>query len=85
MTDYRKIDPSLPDVPQIAADLTHQSVRVLFGGGSFGRSPFGAGSMRPLVRRGLFRRVERKGFQTRWEITETGVAVRDYLKKNNHD
>lgn len=43
--------------------------------------PYYASVMRPLVRRGLFDRIEQPGFQVRWQITQLGLAVRRILEE----
>lgn len=51
---------------------------IALGGHPYGM-PYAASIMRPLERRGYFKRVVRKGFQTRWVLTEDGKDTRDRL------
>jgi len=69
----------MSDLETALRDLTYAQASLIARQGRFGRMPLSACQMRPLVRRGYFERVERKGFQTRWELTELGRAIRDHL------
>lgn len=71
----------MTDPHTIARGLTDTQAWAIQIGGSFGRMPLDAIVMRPLERRGLFSRIEQKGFQVRWELTAAGEAVRRVLEE----
>ncbi len=71
------------EIARVAAGLTRaQREAVLSEGRVFGM-PMAASVMRPLVRRRLFDRIEKKGFQAWWRITNLGLAVSEWIY-NNH-
>lgn len=70
-------------VVQIAKSLKPTSARIIESNGEVCGMPYAAELMRPLVRRGLFERVERRGFLTRWELTPLGLRVREYLENRD--
>lgn len=72
----------MDDVAEIAGRLTVAQRTVIWLRGEVCGMPFIASIMRPLVRRGFFSRVDRKGFQARWSLTPLGARVRSYLENN---
>lgn len=59
-----------------ARPLSASDIELIVSRGEIFGMPYAASVMRHLVRRGYFMRVERKGFQTRWQLTEKGERVR---------
>lgn len=67
------------EVERIVAGLTKAQRSVVVKGGEICGMPFHSSLVRPLIRRGIFTRVDRQGFQARWNLTPTGTAVRAAL------
>jgi hypothetical protein len=73
------------DVAKIAAGLSLRDRAIILREGiCVGRMPFSASLMRPLERRGIFVRVERKGFQVRWQLTPLGEDLWEYFTERDH-
>ena len=68
-------------VADVAAKLTEAQREVTAMRGEIMGMPFAALVIRPLIRRGIFSRHDRKGFQTRWHLTPLGLAVRQHLEQ----
>lgn len=75
--------PSEQRVAEVVGKLTLVDRVVIRNRGyAYGRAPFAACVVRPLIRDGLFYRVTEKGFQTHWQLTPLGRAVRAALLSN---
>ena len=71
------------EIARVAAGLTRAQRDLVLSKGQVFGMPMSALVMRPLVRRKLFDRVERKGFQVWWRITDLGHAVSEQIGRDH--